>query len=744
MLCKIALRNVRRSARDYAIYFVTVTLGVAMFYAFNTINDQAVLLDALSTDSLRMLDLLNMMMGLFSGAVACVLGFLVVYANRFIIRRRKREFGMYLMLGMNPRRVSGILACETTIVGALSLVAGLVLGIGLSQGLSFATAALMGTTMSKYQFVVSVGAIGFTCLCFLIIFVVSALVDIIYIRRCRLAKLLSAHESSESARPIRIPLRVAGFVASIVLLASAYWQLSLNGMVEIDEQFGWACALMIVGTFLFFWSVAGFAIAVLTRAKGAYFKSIRMFTVRQISSKINTAFASMATVSIMLFFALTVTSTGMGLVELFVGNLENTTAYDVTIYASGINSAGDTNPQLFDEYDGDIEACLADRATLVDRSASWNELVKDCAQLDYYRTDTTYASITAQVANASTLVSEDTLKAISATPVQVISESQYNAVCALTGRPRINLGASTCAVNNLPQGYNALAQAFIDSKATLTIAGAELHFDGEVLHTPMRTSAIADAALEIIVPDAVASTLAQSEAPSMSYLDIMYACDRAEGDALLNRMLREAFPTRDESADASANAEEGTNVASAGESSNTSGADDDASANGNSNADSAGEETYSTGAWPLDNVYTGREMADQASGMRMVITYLAVYIGLVLLIATAAILAIQQLSETADSLGRYRRLSTLGCDRRTILRSLKTQTVVYFLAPLALATSHTVCAIAVLSGTLFNELGVDISGSIAFSAGMVCAVYAVYLVVTYLLSRNVIASDLGE
>ena len=721
MFCKLALRNVRRSARDYAIYFVTVALGVAMFYAFNTINEQAVLLDALSSDSLRMLELLKMMMSVFSGVVACVLGFLVVYANRFIIRRRRHEFGMYLMLGMSPRRVSSILLCETAIVGAASLVTGLILGIGLSQGLSFVTAALMGTTMSKYQFIVSSSAIGFTCLCFLVIFAVSALVDIAYIRRCKLAKLLSAHEASESTKPIRVPLRVAGFIVSLTVLGCAYWQLALNGLMEMDEHFAWATALMVVGTFLFFWSVAGFVIAILTKANGIYLKGTRMFTVRQISSKVNTAFASMATVSIMLFFALTSTSVGMGLVELFVGNLENTTAYDATIAAfptsmteSNDESASANAPssasanvasesaQLFEQYDGNMAACLGDRST------TWKNVVESSAQFDYYPTGVKYEHITAQVPNAAQLVQSSTLQSINDTEIKVIPESQYNAVCALTGRPQLDLADNECAVNNLNQGFDALAQTFAGNKAALTIGGTELHFASNVQHTPMRTSAIADVALEIIAPDAVVNELAQTETPALSYLDVMYSCDRLQGDELLDQALSEAFPApSDEMA-----------------------ADDSA--------------TYSINAWPLRYVYTGQEMADQATGIRMLVTYLAVYIGLVLLVATAAILAIQQLSETADSLGRYRRLSTLGCDKRDIFRSLRAQTVAYFLAPLAVAASHTACAVVVLASTLFSELGVDLSSSIAFSAGTVVAVYAIYLVATYLLSKSVVRSTLGE
>ena len=103
-------------------------------------------------------------------------------------------------------------------------------------------------------------------------------------------------------------------------------------MREVDVHFWAATALMIVGTFMFFWSVAGFAIFALTHAKGVYLRGIRMFTTRQIASKVNTAFVSMSVVCVMLFFALTTASVGMGLLELFAGNIEQVTRYDASIW----------------------------------------------------------------------------------------------------------------------------------------------------------------------------------------------------------------------------------------------------------------------------------------------------------------------------------------------------------------------------------------------------------------------------
>ena len=739
MLAKLALRNVHRSARDYAIYFVTVALGVAMFYAFNTISDQAVLFDALSDDSLRMLDMLNTMMGLLSGVIMCVLGFLVVYANRFLIRRRRREFGTYLMLGMSAGRVSRILLLETVIVGCASLVVGLALGIAFSQGLSFATAALMGTTMTKYRFIVSSSAIVFTVACFAAIFVLSALIDIVYIRRCKLATLLSAHQANEGRAKVNVPVRVVAFVVSLAVLACAYWRLAVNGMVEINGDFWMATALMIVGTFLFFWSVAGFVTALLQRMPQVYFRRLSCFTVRQLSSKINTAFASMSVVSIMLFFALTISSVGMGLVEVFVGNVEEISAYDMTVQSSPtllgseLDSEGE-NTRLFERYDGDMAACIKGEAegagaevgaaagadSADGARVTWDNFVDKTAQVDYYlvggddyETATKYGDILGQVPEAYDVLDDSLRDSAQQMQVQVMGVSQFNALCALTGKRGVMLEDDECAVNNLLPSTDEVAQALCDEKVPLTVGDAQLHFAGRVQHVPVRNGAMVDVVLEIIVPDYVVDSMkAAGQKPWMSVLAMEYRVDRAEGDVLFNKYMHQAFPPQK---DVRISMYDGETVPE--------------------------DQIFRMGAWPCFQNWSGREMADQASGMRMVITYLAVYIGFVLLVATAAILAIQQLSETADSLARYRRLRDLGADERWVLKSLRTQTVVYFVAPLLLALCHTACAVKVTTDTLFSQLGVNVLGSVAIAGGAVLAIYAVYLVITYALSRSIVRAE---
>ena len=704
MLVKLATRNVRRAARDYAIYFITVALGVALFYAFNALRSQAVLFDALSADSIRMLDLLALLIGLFSGVVAGVLGFLVVYANRFLIRRRRREFGTYLLLGMSASRVGRVLLCETIIVGVASLAVGLLLGIALSQGLSFATAALMGTTMAKYRFIVSTRALGLTTLSFIGIFAVSALVDVIYIRRCKLIDLLSAHETNECRLITHPSLRMIGFVAALLVIACAYWQLTINGMRQPDAHFWIATILMVIGTFLFFWSVAGFAIHMLTRTSGFYLKGIRMFTVRQIASKVSTAFVSMSVVCIMLFFALATASIGMGLLELFAGNIKETTRYDASLLASDMyfDGASDSWKDEYRRFDGSIAACLASQTN------AWDDVVRAYAQIDSWRSGAYYQTLIDQVPQAKDLVNEETLARMRATEIEVYAESQYNACCALIGEPGIQLARDEFAVDNTIVGYDELGKALCAADIRLEVAGVSLHGNGSLQDVPLDTSAMTDVGLRVIVPDEVVANVSEGQLPTQSYLNVMYREDRQHGDAALAAMLSQASPLPEDLTPLDDNI----------------------------------ESHFHKSPWPVSNAYTGRAMAEQSSGLRMVITFLALYIGFVMLVATAAVLAIQQLSETADSLQRYQRLSDLGCSLPQVFGSLRTQTVVYFCAPLVLAACHTACAVAVVSSSLFAELGVNPIGLIAIAAGSIASVYAIYLVATYLLSRSIVSSSM--
>lgn len=726
MLAKLAFRNIRRSVRDYGVYFVTLVFGVAVFYAFNSVTSQAILFDLEDSATAGVFQLTGQILGMFSVLIACVLGFLVLYANGFLIRRRKQEFGTYLMLGMNPRSVSAIVLMETVAVGLVSLVVGLALGFALSQGLSFVTAGMFNIEMTQYRFIFSADAFLLTLACFALIFAVTGLFNTLSIRRYKLIDLLSARSRNTRFR-VRNPwVSLVAFVVAVGVIIWAYFTLVDNGLLEFDEGFWKATALMVAGTFLFFWSLAGFALAALERTRGVYFKGLAMFTMRQIASKVNVAFVSLSVVCIMLFFSLTVFSTGMGLARAFSGNIEDGTIYDATITANVYLNTGGTHDaeklanmteedRAYQEVaDAKAAAVSADAeaygwdiaAKLADSSPTWDELVERSAQIDAFASaDVSYGALMDRY-NQDTGNGKQN-EALHSQGVTLIGVSQFNALAELTGRATVNVDEDGYAVNNTLDGMEALSEAASRKGETLEVAGRTLTAVGELRSQPLEDAAFAASGAEFIVPDAVIAVLrTQGAAPEASYLNVMYKTDRTQGDALLGQILAEASPAN-------------TEVAASGW-------------------------VFSPKPWPVTLSFTAQEVLVQSSGMNLMISYLALYIGFVFLIATAAILAIQQLSETSDSLARYRVLAEIGCDRRMIFRSLRTQVLVYFLVPLVLAVCHAVCAVGVISNAVLAQLGVSVLEPALMTGVLVAVVYGAYLLVTYFASRSIIRTSLGK
>lgn len=678
MLLKLAVRNMRRSLRDYAIYFVTLLIAVTVFYAFNSVGDQQVMHDIAASDNTNVVEFTGYMMNTFSVVVAFVLGFLVIYANQLLISRRKREFGIYLVLGMKPGQVSRILLYETIFIGLGSLVLGLALGVLISQLLSFATAALFGIAMPQYQFSFSPIACIATLACFAAIYIVVAIFNVITVRRCKLIDLIGAKTKRQKII-IRNPwVCLVLFIVSLILIGLAYWQLDVNGMTLLfDAEFQRATVLMLVGSLLFFFSLSGFAIAVLTRLRGVYFKRLRPFTTRQVASKFNTSFVSIWVVCVLLFFAITTFATGLGLIDAFTGDIDEANPYDASIIAYGEETVYENGKGTKKPVDADISQTSA---YLQQHVANWDTLVAASSQLDFYGLpDMTYGELMDAV---NTHLSD----AMSSTSmlnqgVQVVGLTQFNDMLALNDKQPVTLSSGEYLVTNSMSASQNIADAVVAQHMPLPTPAGDLTPVNRVDKSQLSDFDMLSNALTMVVPDDVVAALAQTETPDATYVNVMYASRSNVEDTFISAV---------EAVDAP-----GVSI-----------------------------------------TITREQMVGQASGLRVMITYLAVYIGLVLLITTAAVLAIQLLSLTIDSLGRYRLLSKLGCDTRMLTRSLFEQVVIYFVAPLALAVCHSACAIAVLSESLFAALGRDLFPSIVMAACLVVAIYGGYMLITYLTSRT--------
>lgn len=739
MLMKLALRNVRRSVRDYAVYFVTLTLGVAVFYAFNAIGDSRVLFEAQEgaenmflASGASVFDILSQVMTYFSIVVAVVLGFLVLYANRFVVRARKKEFGTYLLLGMSPRQVSSVVLTETLIVGVLALAVGLGLGFLISQAIAFATAGLIGVAISDYHLLFSIHSAQLTLGCFALIFVVVALFNAVQISRCKLATLLSANSRNERM-PVRNPLIcLIVFVLSCLILAKAYAELNIDGLVYFGEQLRIATLLMLVGTLGLFWSASGFFILLIQRLRGVYFKGLAMFTMRQIATKVNTAFVSLWAVSVLLFFSIVVFSTGFSLASVLPDQLEENTQFDVSIRASLMAlDTFDMEAVPAGQYGGEDEKAAAIEETKAQRNEicrlwqenggstaaylkslipDWDERVTGSAQVDtWLANDLTNKQLADACGFTLDQIGSDESSSMADEGVQYVSLSQFNAARQLAGEKPTELAADEYLVDNTVDKSAKYAQALGQKGRTITVDGHELTASGQVVSQSLQVSSMSCLLAVLVVPDELAADrFAAGDLPYLSELNVNLASDSQE--QAMKDMMAEYGKAASPSEEL---AEKGW--------------------------------TYDPGAWPVSYYDTSESVVADSMGLTLLLVYLALYIGFIFLMTTAAVLSVQQLSEVADSIPRYRLLAQLGCDRGMVLRSLRTQVGIYFGAPLLVAGCHSACAISVLYENLLSIWGASaVASTLAVGVALVIAVYAIYLVSTYLVARSAVASGAGK
>lgn len=696
MYAKIALGNVRKSFRDFSVFFLTLAFGVCVFYAFGSITDQAAVID-MAEDQRRMVQALSDILTGLSVFVVVILGFLVVYANRFLIRRRKREFGIYLTLGMDTRHVSWIVVMETLVVGVVALAVGLLLGIGLSQVMMYVTAGLFEATIQGFVFAFSPSACLSTMACFAGIFLVTIVFNVTTVSRYKLIDLINADKVSEKVRLRSLPLSVVLFIVSLVLIGVAYKTLLEHGMMEEGPYFAIATGLVTAGTLLFFFSISGFALRALQASPRAYLSGLNMFVMRQLNSRINTAWLSISLVCAMLFLAICGVCTGFSVATGMNEALVAGTRYDMSLvsYPTGMLGERDAQgPAAADGYDA-IARLRAD-------IPEFDELFRDAVQVNTYDldangeplVDVTVEDLAAGTDYASNATMDQMLQGSSATNLVLVPVSQYNALCAMVGEPGLDLGEDGCAFWNDMSSLNEFWGAVAEQNPEIVVQGRTLSFAGNaVVSTPFSDSgASGTISGAIIVPDDV---IPEGLGPSTTVVNLMYDGDRAEMNEAATSAIDEAY------------------------------------------GDIMGQgETIE--AWPVWNPINAQGLLDQSSGTTVVVTYLAIYIGVILLVSCATVLALQQLSEAADNVGRYRVLAELGAERRMINRALLAQIGVYFLFPLVVAVAHAAVALSVVNDIVALLTGFQIGTALVGTVAFVVALYGGYFLVTYLTSRSLI------
>lgn len=729
MLCKLAWGNVRRAGRDYLVYLLTLTLGVTVFYAFNTVSMQV---DIAGIDEEGLAQVMGSMLGDLTYFLAGVMAFLMVYANNFIMKRRKKEFGLYQVLGMGRGRVATIMALETVIVSVVAFVAGIVLGVGLSQLMTFFTASLFKTQIANFHFFFSVHAFNLTLACMLVMFVLTLLLNLRAVRRTKLIELMGAERRNESIKTRNPWIAIAIFAVGVVLVGVAYYRLLRDGfpltatdskLQEAMNQFGITTAMVTVGTFALFWGLSGMLIKLLQSLRGVYWRGLNMFTVRQLAAKVNTVCFSMGVIAMLLFLAITSVTCGMSIANVMNENLERYNPVDVSrtyvyytpdtldYYKEYVNPSdeadrmvpADTTVDLYPAWHGRDSS--ADNNDETGKKVDIADVAGEHVQIDSYLSypfGSSNPSVTPS--EMCKIMGEKLPKAFGGSNADtmglfVTPASQYNKLRQMMGEEPVHIGHDqyllTCDMGG---ELVDLYTKYMAGGHALTLGGHELKPATD--KSDEDTAAIANSGLgsnpgTVVVADELLSQLNLQPYSSNLLVNYKQGMDVTEADELIKYTM----------------------------------------------LDNLLVDGKEPGSWGV--FMTRSELYTLAAQMNGMISYLAIYIGFVLVVACAAILSIQQLSNVADGSRSYRVLAQIGCDDRQIRHSVMAQQAVFFLFPLAVGLAHSFVALKVIIELVSTFGNMSIGGTVGLTCAIFLAAYGGYFLVTYLMSAGMVQAAIA-
>ena len=696
MLFKLSIKNMKKSIKDYAIYFLTLVLGVAIFYMFNSLDSQQAMLEV-SQSTREIIQMMIEMLGFVSVFVAVVLGLLIVYANNFLINRRKKEFGIYMTLGMGKRQISKIILLETIFVGVISLVVGLVVGIFASQFMSILVAKMFEADMSEFQFVFSQDACIKTCIYFAVMYIAVMLFNTFTVSRYKLINLLNASKKNEKVKIKNPIISIIVFIIACTILGYAYWKVTRDvNTLNSAEKWLEPILMGIIGTILIFWSLSGFILQAIKMMKNIYLKDTNMFVLRQINNKINTTVVSMSVICIMLFMTITILSSALALRNTMQKDLLEMTPVDINLYKT-------TNlPETYTNYYTGKEIAytkeqIEDSRVTIQETLKNNgldmNLLKDIAEIQIYVTDELswrdfFKDNIEEVQTLFPYLAYGTLETI-------IKVSDYNKVAEVYGLEQYELQDNEYIVLCDFDSMKQIRDKALQNGNTLTIAGKQYMpkykecKSGYVLMSTSHTNTGI-----ILVPDNCPLT------EDMKEQTLLVANYNAETEEE-KQEIEEIFTNKDSILGQNLNKKE----------------------------------------IELEGM-TRMQIIESSVGIATIVTFIAIYLGIIFLIASAAILALKQLTESSDNKQRYTILRKIGCDEKMINKALFRQIGIFFGLPLILAIIHSIFgikfAITLMSGMASSQ---DLLPSIIATVVIMGVIYGAYFMATYLGSKNIIKEE---
>ena len=663
MYSKIAFKNVKKSFKDYTIYFFTLMLAVCIFYTFNSIESQKAMSELTSSGE-SYVEILSKVISYVSVFIAFILGSLILYANNFLVKKRNKELGIYMTLGMSKNKISKILILETIIVGILSLISGLILGLIFSQGLSILVVKLFGLKMSTYSFVISGKAMIKTVLYFGIMFLLVMIFNSFVISKYKIIDLLTVGRKTEEVKFKSNIVYLITFILCVVSLSTAYKLVLEVGLLGIqDIKFTTSILLGVLGTFLFFFSLSGFILYIVKKNKKIYFKGLNIFIVKQINSKINTNFISMSVICLMLFMTIGMLSTGFSFKNALESGLKDSTPYDASAYMYIDKDQKATDIQKSLEYIG-VKFNKEDKVVYYDLYTD-NKTISEALNLN---------------ANMRSLMNYMKL-------------SDYNKIRALDNRNAIELNKDEVLITSNYANTLEAIQNYVKNNDSIKIKNKSYKIkDKKVIEENLTTDFMKDNMITVIVNDDVCDNMTLISS-NVNVNFVGEGKEKRESD-FTNKIY--SYKTTD------------------------------------TDYDKIG---FVLGA-------SRTEIYESNKGMTTIVLFIGIYIGIVFLISSMAVLALQQLSEASDSIDRYKSLKRLGASEKDINKTIFIQTLVYFSLPVILAFIHSVIGIKVANDFVSVYNKPNIMGSSLITAGIFMIVYIIYFYITYSGYKNIVKNKI--
>ncbi len=685
MLFKLSIKNMRKTIKDFAIYFLTLVLGVAIFYMFNSLDSQEAMMQV-SSSTRELIKLMITMLGFVSVFVAVILGLLIVYANNFLINRRKKEFGTYMMLGMSKGQISRILLIETIFVGIISLIVGLVIGVFASQFMSVLVGKLFAADMSKFEFVFSKDACIKTCIYFAVMYIAVMIFNTFTISRYKLINLLNASKKNEQIKIKNLWVCILVFIIGVVILGYAYYKVT-GGVNELSTADTILPIILmgIVGTILVFWSVSGFILKLVQLRKNIYLKDVNMFVLRQLHNKINTTVVSMSIICLMLFMTITILSSALSLNNTMRKDLEDTTPVDLNLYKTA------NLPENEKMSQAQIEDSRKTMIQSLEDNGFDMTILKDVVEIPIYATnELTWRDTLSPVYDE---VKQQFPNLLYETAEEIVKVSDYNKIARLYGNIEYQLKDDEyiilCDFDNMKN----LRNKALKEDSTITIAGKEYkskYDECQNGYIYMAGSHINNGI--VLVPD---------------------SCNLTED------MKEETFLAANYNATTEEEKEEIEKICT-GEK----------------------ETEFSKNLNEKDITIDGMTkiaIIESSLGVSTIVLFIAIYLGIIFLIASSAILALKQLTESSDNKQRYAILRKIGADEKMINGALFKQIGIFFLMPLILAIIHSIFGIQFVM-TMMSVLAdaKELLPSAIATAVIIGVIYGAYFMATYLGSKNII------